>query len=276
MGDSLTKRVEKPPAYLWYPKDYEMDEAVKLMSYEQEGIYRRLLDHQALHGSIPADPKQIAMLAPKVPHQRFLRLWDGIRDKFAADGSGRLINDKLARTQGEYSTYLAGKSAAGQRGAQQRWQLDSTPDGTPDGNAVTDPVANGWPPLALALPSAIDPPSGDLPQTPVGGFDAFWRVYPRKVGKSDARKVWQKLAPDAALEAVILAAVEQHKQSRQWRKDGGDYIPHPATWLNRGRWEDELPSAAQKQLVTDKTHENIANQSEALRLIEQGAYGHQR
>lgn len=46
---------QKAPAYQWFPKDYDIDEAVKLMTYEEEGIYRRLLDHQWLHGGIPGD-----------------------------------------------------------------------------------------------------------------------------------------------------------------------------------------------------------------------------
>ena len=31
--------------------------------------------------------------------------------------------------------------------------------------------------------------------------------------------------------------------SAQWQRDNGQYIPHPATWLNQGRWDDELTPA---------------------------------
>jgi hypothetical protein len=37
----------------------------------------------------------------------------------------------------------------------------------------------------------------------------------------------------------MIDAVGRQRASRQWREDGGRYIPHPATWLNQGRWEDE-------------------------------------
>ena len=47
---------------------------------------------------------------------------------------------------------------------------------------------------------------------------------------------------DEAL-AVILAAVERQKLSKGWIKDGGQYIPHPATWLNKRRWEDAVTTA---------------------------------
>lgn len=70
-------------------------------------------------------------------------------------------------------------------------------------------------------------------------FDAFWQAYPRKVGKDAARKAFDKRKPDAALLALMLAAVAKQARSDAWLKDGGDYIPHPATWLNQGRWMDE-------------------------------------
>jgi len=34
--------------------------------------------------------------------------------------------------------------------------------------------------------------------------------------------------------------VEAQKRSRQWVESDGKYIPHPATWLNQGRWDDEV------------------------------------
>ena len=38
----------------------------------------------------------------------------------------------------------------------------------------------------------------------------------------------------------MIAAVEAQKQGRAWTKDHGAYIPNPATWINQGRWEDEV------------------------------------
>jgi hypothetical protein len=69
-------------------------------------------------------------------------------------------------------------------------------------------------------------------------FNAFWTSYPRKVGRKAALKAWHKATDKPAL-AVILAAVERQNATDQWRKDGGQYIPMPATWLNQGRWADE-------------------------------------
>jgi hypothetical protein len=71
------------------------------------------------------------------------------------------------------------------------------------------------------------------------GFDAFWGTYPNRKAKQDAVKAWQKLSPDASLQAIILTAVAVQSQSADWRKDGGRFIPHAATWLNGQRWLDE-------------------------------------
>lgn len=85
-----------------------------------------------------------------------------------------------------------------------------------------------------------DPDQGRSTDALLARFEAFWAVYPRHVAKDAARKVWVKLAPDAALAEVIVARVQEHAASPQWRKDGGQFVPHARTWLNQRRWEDEM------------------------------------
>ena len=74
-------------------------------------------------------------------------------------------------------------------------------------------------------------------------FDRFWSAYPRHVGKQAAAKVFGKLAPDDELLGVMLAALGRQRDSEQWQRDGGQYVPHPATWLKGRRWEDEIMPA---------------------------------
>lgn len=71
-------------------------------------------------------------------------------------------------------------------------------------------------------------------------FDIFWRAYPRKVGKFLAAKVWLKLKDEEGLLDKIIRSVQIQKQSDGWQKEGGIFIPHPSTWLNQRRWEDEV------------------------------------
>ena len=75
-----------------------------------------------------------------------------------------------------------------------------------------------------------------------GPFDVFWRAYPRKTGKGDARKKFTRALEKTTFE-TIMNALERVKSSAQWQRDGGQFIPHPATWLNQERWDDD-PGAA--------------------------------
>lgn len=72
---------------------------------------------------------------------------------------------------------------------------------------------------------------------PPGDFEKFWSAYPKKIGKRPAKKAFGKVTVPIE---TLLSAIERQKCSAQWSKDNGQYIPNPATWLNQGRWEDEL------------------------------------
>lgn len=72
-------------------------------------------------------------------------------------------------------------------------------------------------------------------------FVRFWDVYPRKAAKPDALKAWNKLGPDEALVGQIIEAVQRAREGPDWAKDGGQYVPYPASYLNGRRWEDEPP-----------------------------------
>ena len=68
-------------------------------------------------------------------------------------------------------------------------------------------------------------------------FLSFWKDYPNKSSKKTAYTTWKKLSADEKQKAID--ALPAAKQSRKWQKDNGDFIPHPATWLNAAGWDDE-------------------------------------
>ena len=75
-------------------------------------------------------------------------------------------------------------------------------------------------------------------------FDKFWACYPRHEGKQNAKKAFVKVSPDDSLLNTMLTAIQRQKQTDQWSDPR--YIPHPATWLNGRRWEDEPQRATMK------------------------------
>ena len=97
----------------------------------------------------------------------------------------------------------------------------------------------------------------NIPQKPPVGadvygerFDVFWNAYPRKNGKGAAEKAFKKIKPSGELLQKMLDAIVVQKQSDQWRRDNGQYIPNPATWLNQTRWEDEGTAQPNNQDIT--------------------------
>lgn len=91
------------------------------------------------------------------------------------------------------------------------------------------------------------PKSPSIPQEPKMSaleerFERFWKAYPNKTGKGAARKIWQRMRPGEDLLQKMLDALAAQKLSAKWQTEGGRFIPHPSTWLNQERWEDEVGS----------------------------------
>jgi hypothetical protein len=70
-------------------------------------------------------------------------------------------------------------------------------------------------------------------------FDEFWSAYPRKVGKDAARKAFAKRKADASLLASMVSAIASQGLRARCERGEEQYVPHPSTWLNEGRWQDE-------------------------------------
>lgn len=65
-------------------------------------------------------------------------------------------------------------------------------------------------------------------------FDAFWSVYPEKVGKGAARKAFPVALSKAPIETLI-AGVRRYIATKPSDRN----YCHPSTWLNEERWSDE-------------------------------------
>lgn len=83
-------------------------------------------------------------------------------------------------------------------------------------------------------------------------FAVFWKAYPRKKDKQYALNAFAKLKPTDELLEKMLVAIEAQKKTREWKKDNGQFIPYPSSWLNARRWEDELSDSE-----VEKTFEEI-------------------
>lgn len=69
-------------------------------------------------------------------------------------------------------------------------------------------------------------------------FEKFYAAYPKKRSKGDAEKAWRAIRPSDELSERIILALNRAKNSDDWLKEGGKYIPYPASWLRAMGWED--------------------------------------
>lgn len=74
------------------------------------------------------------------------------------------------------------------------------------------------------------------------GFNAFYAAYPRKVGRANAEKAWDKAIKAGVDPGRILSGLQW--QLPKLNETDPEFRPHPATWLNAGRYDDERPEDA--------------------------------
>lgn len=84
-------------------------------------------------------------------------------------------------------------------------------------------------------------------------FDSFWNLYPKKVGKGQAIKTFNKLIKDDETFNLIINDLEKRKQCKNWLENEGKFIPHPSTYLNNMGWLDEY------ELIKKEIKKEIGN-----------------
>src|SRR5690606_10755764 len=137
---------------------------------------------------------------------------------------------------------VKGASEKGKRAASARWHAS--------GNAASN-ASSMHDASATAMPreereEREETPSSATADGPTDALDddfaEWYAAYPRKVGKQAAIKAYRKARKIASAQQILdglrrqlpkLAAAEVR------------FRPHPATWLNEGRWEDEDGTAPQ-------------------------------
>ena len=220
--------------YTHHLGDYMRDTAH--LSMLEDSAYRRLLDAYYIRETpLPTDIKECCKLARATSKQERDAVAYVLAQFFTLESDGY----HQSRADAEISKFRS-KSSKAKASAKARWdaQRNECEDDANalqmdmrthcDGNANQYPITN----------NQINTP----PKPPAGGcelFSAFWSAYPRKVAKDAARKAFNRRKVDEDLLAQMLSAIAVQAATEQWRKDGGKFIPHPATWLNEGRWQDE-------------------------------------
>jgi hypothetical protein len=127
-------------------------------------------------------------------------------------------------------------------------------------NAITDLACN---PKINILKEKINKKEKISKENVAQDFEIFWKAYPKKVKRKNALRAFGKVFANAKHPTLdtLLKAIETQKQSSQWQKPNGQYIPHPTTWLNGELWNDEPsqpPACAPQSLAPPTESEAIA------------------
>lgn len=113
--------------------------------------------------------------------------------------------------------------------------------------------------LADARPDLSTTPStastGAAPDLAVA-FAAFWAAYPKRVGKKDAERKFNKAVKDGTNPADIIAGAKRYAEFRSGQDQ--KYTKHPGTWLNQGCWSDEI-TPERRGLRTSQGHQAFRN-----------------
>ncbi len=202
------------------------------MSLEEEGAYIRLLCYCWKHGSIPAEPEQIARLIGKGASTTLATTLATIFEPDLQNGS-RLIHQRLEEERQKQDEWRAKSAAGGRKSAELRQK---------HGSRVVEPP---YQPKSNSSSSSSSSKrekktSKNAQPGPDDRFDRFWKAYPQKKSKGYAQKAFLKLNPSEQLMDIMLDAIERAKTSRDWKKESGQFIPYPASWLNAKGWEDEI------------------------------------
>lgn len=88
-------------------------------------------------------------------------------------------------------------------------------------------------------------------------FGCFWEVYPKKVNKKDAFKAFKAIKHIDKLLPDIISDVETKAQTKDWRKQNGQFIPYPGTYLRGERWNDVNEVAEKQVKIGEIAAENI-------------------
>lgn len=93
---------------------------------------------------------------------------------------------------------------------------------------------------------------------PNEAFENFWVKYPKKVKKKKTQEKFIKICKTEDIFKDIMAGLEKYILSKDWKKDNGQFIPHPTTWLNGEMWNDEI---------------EVSNSGECQKLYEEDEHG---
>ena len=217
--------------------------ATRHLTWIEDAAYRRLIDiYYVKECPLPSDKRAVYRLVCASTEEERTAVDVVLEEFFVLNDNGW----SHSRCDAEIALAQDKRNKASQS-AQVRWSIaKNNDDALPannerNANAMRTHENNDANACKTPCEGNAPNPNPNIKTNPTrepDGFAEFWAIYPKKVGKGAAESAWRKLRPSPS---ACVAAVESAKRSPQWLKDGGQFVPNPATWLNQRRWEDGEP-----------------------------------
>jgi len=244
----------KPLWFPFYVQDWLASSRVQLMTPEQRGGYIQLLAHSfnSQDGTLPNNDDVLAQLSGL--NGKWKEVGKAVKNCFIVE-EDRIYNERLIVERKKSCALLTKRRKAGQvSGKLRQSNTCSTHVQTTDEHMLNkhNTTQHNEEDLSLSKTlsltpheiftktEAVLPPTSSV--TTESRFDRFWEQWPKKISKKDAQKSWARLEKDgltATLFDEIMTGLTRAKESQQWTSNEGQFIPHPATWLNGERWKDQ-------------------------------------
>lgn len=242
------------------------------MSLEIEGAYKRFLTQLYKWGRPLRDDD--AFMAKRMAIS--LRVWKRVKSVLVEGGkiivkSGYLTNSRFekeraeraaairAHAEGALAMHARRKGVSSKLGpnlAQTSAKLHRNPDEKPNEINAPDLLSQTYlreeeSPIgeessnedsAIAAQIAPKPKrkrKQAIPEEYTEDFAEFWKLYPRREGKAKAFESWQKLSLPQKRRAYVALKQQLRILEVKARDSRGNFCPHPATWINQGRFDDE-------------------------------------
>lgn len=214
----------------FHPGDYLRHTAH--LSNEEDLTYRRLLDmYYDTEQPIPLETQSVSRRL-RVGFQSV----ENVLNEFFERTEKGWINRRCEMEIREYHLMCNRNRSNGKLGGRPK-KTQSVATGNPD---ITQTKPNQEPITKNQEPIKPSSATG-VAVLYTKAFLTFWGMYPNRKNKGAAFKAFKKLKPEEY--PLIKAGLESAKKSSAWQKDNGQFVPHPATWLNARGWEDEdVPS----------------------------------
>ena len=244
----------KMPYIKFYVRDWMMSMDLRRCSYAARGLWIEMMCLMSMdrYGYLEHNGKTI-----QEDELESLTIGLSTRDKgrvnpllkeleeqgvFSRDENKCIYSRRMVSDYGKKQEFIEYGKHGGNPKLKKRVQKEDKKDQNPEPRTQNPEPTRG-------LTQGVNPL--DIERVALTDFDVFWSLYPRKVGKKVAKESFQKKGCSAIMAKIELAIGDQSK-SEDWQRDNGRYIPHPATWLNQERWDDEGTVAPKRKSLFDK------------------------